>query len=97
MSKDANYCCFLPQIRDAMIETNPEIWDFNLQSIDDYYLRFRQMSFLALAENRHGALFSPKQNIKIQKLKIFYEIFKYWKIPYRVFETIEGILQKDTQ
>ena len=65
MCKDTNYCYFLPQTREAMIETNPEIWDFNLQSIDDYYLRFGQMSFLASAVN-------PKaQNLlwNIQRLK----------------------------
>ena len=59
MCKDTNYCYFLPQTREAMIETNPEIWDFNLKSIDDYYLRFGKMSFLALAVNQHGALSSP--------------------------------------
>ena len=64
--KDTNYCCFLPQTREAMIKTNPEIWDFNLQSIDDYYLRFGQISFLASAVNHHGALSPPKKNPKAQ-------------------------------
>ena len=67
MSKDANYCCFLPQIRDDMIETNPEIWDFNLKSIDDYYLRFGQIFFLASAVNQHGDLSSPKTKFKNPK------------------------------
>ena len=100
MGKDTNYCCFLPQIRETIIETNPEIWNLNLQSIDDYYLRFGQMSFLKLVVNQHEVLSSPKEkfeNPKAQKLKMFYEIFKDWMIPYRVFETIEGILQKKTR
>ena len=56
MCIDTNYCCFLPQTREAMIDTNPKILDFNLQSIDDYYLRFEQMSFIALAVNQYAAL-----------------------------------------
>ena len=44
--KNTNQCCLLPQKREAMIETNPDKSDFNLQSIDDYYLRFRRISFL---------------------------------------------------
>ena len=57
----------MPQTREVMIETNPEIWDFNLQSIDDYYLRFGQIIFLASAVNQHGDLSSPKTKFKNPK------------------------------
>ena len=74
MRKDTNYCCFLPQTREAMIKTNPEIWHFNLQSIDEHYLRFGQWVFSQSAVNQHGALSSPK---KIQKPKNSKSSMKY--------------------
>ena len=67
MCKDINYCYFLQQTREAMIKTNPEIWYLNLRSIDEYYLRFGQIIFLASAVNQHGDLSSPKTKFKNPK------------------------------